>query len=108
MGISVRKVNSHCAAVTTPKWFQLMDAGKEIRVVLLDPRKVFDSIRHQALLYTELNEVVLKWICDYLTQRNVVIARHPKLFLFSLVYIKAVIEPLLFLIYIGGVMNVAN
>ena len=71
MGISVRKVNSHCAAVTTPKWFQLMDdAGKEIRVVLLDLRKVFDSVQHQALLDTELNEFILKWICDYLIQRK--------------------------------------
>ena len=49
---------------------QLMDAGKEIRVVLLDLRKVFDSVRHQVLLDTELNEFILKWICDYLTQRK--------------------------------------
>ena len=47
-----------------------MDAGKEIRVVLLELRKVFDSVRHQALLDTELNEFILKCICDYLTQRK--------------------------------------
>ena len=35
---------SQQSAVTTPKWFQLMDAGKEIRVVLLDLGKVFDSV----------------------------------------------------------------
>ena len=91
-----------------------MDAGKEVGAVFFDLQKAFDSLPHHALLDKlrdlQLNEFTLKWICDYLTQRKqrVVVNGQTSetLPVLSSVHQGSVIGPLLFLIYIDGVMSI--
>ena len=71
---SVRKANSHCTAGHNS---QLIPAyGMQVKKleVFFDLQKAFDSVPHQALLDKlrdlQLNDFILKWICDYLMQRK--------------------------------------
>ena len=59
---------------TTHNWYQCLEAGKEVTAVFFDLRKAFDSVPHRALLdklkNLQLSDHILKWICDYLTNRK--------------------------------------
>ena len=67
------KVTVTALLETTHNWYQLMDTGKEIGAVFFDLKKAFDTVPHRALLDKlrdlHLNEFILKWICDYLTEK---------------------------------------
>ena len=89
-----------------------MDTGKEVGAVFFRFTKVFDSVPHHALLDKlrdlQLNDFI-QWICDYLTQRKqrVVVNGQTSetLPVLSGMPQGSVKWPLLFLIYIDGVMD---
>ena len=84
-----------------------LEAGKEVTAVFFDLRKAFDSVPHQALLdklkNLQLSDHILKWICDYLTNRThqVVVNGETSetLPVISDMPQSSVLGPLLFLIY---------
>ena len=55
-------------------WMCVLDSGKKVCVVFFDIRKAFDSVPH-VLLLQKLTEIgldpcILRWIKNYLTDRN--------------------------------------
>ena len=92
---------------------QLMEGGKEIGAIIFNFNKAFDSVPRRALLQKledlQLNENILTWIREYLTdkrQRVVVNGLASDMLpVLSRVPQGPVIGPLLFLIYIDGIKN---
>ena len=98
---------------STHKWFQQLEAGREVCAVFFDLRKAFDTVPHRALLeklkQLNLNPVLTRWICSYLMGRRqkVVVDGESSgtTSVDSGVPQGSVLGPLLFLIYIDGIAN---
>jgi len=71
-----RPGHSTSSALTTiiDDWLKSMELGKSVCSVFLNVRKAFDSVPHTILVNKlqshGLNVYLLRWICDYLSDRE--------------------------------------
>ena len=112
--LSGRSTTSALLAVTDC-WHKHLEAGQEVCAIFLDLQKSFDSVPHRSLLLVlqqcDVHPTLLKWICSYLTNRvqKVVVNGECS----SVIHVTSgvpqgsVLGPLLFLLYVNSVTNVA-
>lgn len=112
-GFQSRKSTVTALLTSTYEWFQQLEAGVEVCTVFFDLRKAFDSVPHRALLeklkQLNLNPVLVRWICSYLMGRRqkVVVDGEASgsINVESGVPQGSVLGPLLFLIYVDGIVD---
>ena len=96
----------------THKWLKELDNGNEIRYILFDLRKAFNSVPHMYLIdklsSLQLRPHILQWIPSYLSDRSQVVAVGGELSSVKNVLgvpQSLVLGPLLFIIYSDDVMT---
>ena len=59
---------------TVHNWLEMMESGREICVIFLDYKKVFDSVPHGPLIIKlrsiGLCDTLIIWLSDYLSHRK--------------------------------------
>ena len=95
-------------------WSHALDRGKEVCVVFFDVSKAFDKVPHLPLLQQmeeiNLNPFLIRWLKDYLSDRQQVVAVEgelsTKLPVVSGMPQGSILSPLLFIIYINNIVTI--
>ena len=93
---------------TVVSWLRTLEEGRDIAAVFFDLRKAFDSVSHKILIdkleQSGVNGHVLRWITDYLTNREQKVVVNGECSsskaVLSGVPLSSVLGPLLFFIYV--------
>ena len=97
----------------THEWFTLLEEGNEVGTVFFDLTKAFDLVPHRQLLREleeiGLNDYLVNWISNYLTDRTQTVVLYGVLSqplpVLSGVPQGSILGPLLFLMYINNINN---
>ena len=112
-GFQAGKSTATALLSTTHNILNLLEAGNEVCAVFFDFRKAFDSVPHRKLLDKlqdlGLDERILQWVKSYLTDRSQKVIVNGEssdpTHVLSGVPQGSVLGPLLFLVYVDGVMD---